>query len=129
MRDGAPNPTFPQSPLPPPPIAHLSYTQFSFPQTAPDMSQSSSPSTFRYLFNAALQDYKDKPGKSLVDHPFAKQLQECDSVQSVSTILEEQALVFREFRDHGKAHQLAQEFRLASCARLLSAPFLARVST
>jgi hypothetical protein len=66
------------------------------------MSQSSSPSTFQALFNAALQDYKDKTGNSLVDHPFAKQLQECDSVESVSTILEEQARVFRGFRDHGK---------------------------
>ena len=66
------------------------------------MSQSSSPSTFQALFNTALQNYKDKTGNSLVDHPFAKQLQECNSVESVSTILEEQARVFREFRDHGK---------------------------
>ncbi len=66
------------------------------------MSQSSSPSAFQALFNAALQDYKDKTGNSLVDHPFAKQLQECDSAESVSTILEEQARVFREFREHGK---------------------------
>jgi hypothetical protein len=65
------------------------------------MSQSS-PSTFQALFNAALQDYKDKTGNSLVGHPFAKQLQECDSVESISTILEEQARVFREFRDHGE---------------------------
>jgi hypothetical protein len=65
------------------------------------MSQSSSPSTFQDLFNAALQDYKDKTGKSLVDHPFAQRLQECDSVESVSAILEEQARVFCEFRDHG----------------------------
>ena len=66
------------------------------------MSQSSSPSTFQGLFNAALQDYKDKTGSSLVDHPFATQLQECDSVESISTALEDQARVFREFRDHGK---------------------------
>ena len=61
------------------------------------MSRSSSPSTFQVLFNTALQDYEDKMGNSLVDHPFAKQLQECDSVESVSTILEEQARVFRDF--------------------------------
>ena len=67
-----------------------------------DMSRSSSPSTFQNLFNVALQDYKDKTGNSLVHHPFAKQLQECDSVESISTILEDQARVFREFRDHGK---------------------------
>jgi hypothetical protein len=67
-----------------------------------DMSQPSSSSTFQAIFNTALQDYKDKTGSSLVDHPFAKQFQECDSVESITTILEEQARIFREFRDHGK---------------------------
>jgi hypothetical protein len=68
----------------------------------PDMSQPSSSSTFQALFNTALQDYKDKTGSSLVDHPFAMQFQECDSVESITTILEEQARIFHEFRDHGK---------------------------
>jgi hypothetical protein len=66
------------------------------------MSQPSSSSTFQALFNTALQDYKDQTGSSLVDHPFAKQFQECDSVESITTTLEEQAQIFREFRDHGK---------------------------
>ena len=66
------------------------------------MSQPSSSSTFQTLFNTALQDYKDKTGSSLIDHPFAMQFQECDSVESITTILEEQARIFREFRDHGK---------------------------
>jgi hypothetical protein len=64
-----------------------------------DMSELS---TLQALFNAALQDYKDRTGNSLVDHPFARQLQECNSVESISTILKEQARGFREFRDHGK---------------------------
>ena len=66
------------------------------------MSQPSSPSNFQALFNAALLDYEDKTGNSLVDHPFARQLQESDSVESISAILEEQAQVFREFRNHGR---------------------------
>ncbi|KAN0107420.1 hypothetical protein V8E52_010168 [Russula decolorans] len=66
------------------------------------MNQLSSYSTFRTLFNTALQDYKNKMGSSLVDHPFAKQFQECNPVESIITILEEQAWIFREFRDHGK---------------------------
>ena len=66
------------------------------------MSQLSSSSTLQVLFNTALQEYKDKTGCSLVDHPFAKQFQECDSVDSIISILEEQARIFREFRDHGK---------------------------
>jgi hypothetical protein len=63
------------------------------------MSQSSSP-TFQALFNAALQDYKDKAGTSLVDHPFAKQLESCESVNSITAILREQAQSFREFREN-----------------------------
>ncbi len=68
------------------------------------MSQSSSSSsTFQALFDAALQDYELQTGITLVDHPFAKQLQECDSVNSINSILQEQAKGFREFRrDDGK---------------------------
>ena len=58
------------------------------------MNQSSS--TFQALFNTALQDYKDKTGNSLIDHPFAKQLETCNSVNSITTILHEQAQSFRE---------------------------------
>jgi hypothetical protein len=65
------------------------------------MSQLSSSSTFQALLNTALQDYKGKTGSSRVDHPFAKQFQ-YDSVESITTILKEQARIFHEFRDHGK---------------------------
>ena len=64
------------------------------------MSQSSSSSTFQALFNTALQDYKDKTGTSLIDHPFAKQLETCDSVSSITSILQDQAQSFREFREN-----------------------------
>ena len=63
------------------------------------MSQSSESSTFQALFNTALQDYKDKTGTSVIDHPIAKQLETCQSVSSITTILQEQAQSFREFRD------------------------------
>jgi hypothetical protein len=67
------------------------------------MSQSSSSSTFQVLFNVALQDYKDKTGTSLIDNPFAKQLETCTSISSITSILQEQAESFREFReDDGK---------------------------
>lgn len=62
------------------------------------MSQPSSISSFQVLFNTALQGYENETGTSLVDHPFAKQLEECDSVDSVVTILREQSQGFREFR-------------------------------
>ena len=66
------------------------------------MSQTSSSTTLRVLFDTALRDYKDKTGSSLVDHPLAMQFQECDLVESTTTILGEQARIFRGSRDHGK---------------------------
>jgi hypothetical protein len=62
------------------------------------MSQSSL-STFQTLFNAALQGYKDKTGDALIDHPIARQLEACEYVNSITTVLQEQARRFREFRE------------------------------
>ena len=60
-------------------------------------------SSFQDLFNAALQDYENQTETKLVEHPFAKQLEECDSVDSIVAILQEQAQTFRKFRgDDGK---------------------------
>ena len=65
-----------------------------------DMEQTSS---FHHLFNAALQDYQIQTGASLADHPFAKQLESCNSVDSLTAALQEQAKIFRKFRgDDGK---------------------------
>ncbi len=61
-----------------------------------NMSKTSS--TFQALFNAAFQDYEDKTGISLIDHPLARQLETCNSVHSVMAILQDQAQSFREFR-------------------------------
>jgi hypothetical protein len=67
------------------------------------MSQPSS-SSFQDLFNAALQDYETQTGTRLDNHPFAKQLETCDSVDSITAVLQEQAQIFREFRgDNGNA--------------------------
>ena len=60
-------------------------------------------SFFQGLFDAALQDYQIQTGSSLVDHPLAKELDSCNSVDSVTAVLQEQAKIFREFRgDDGK---------------------------
>ena len=64
-----------------------------------DMSQPSSSSNIQILFDAALRDYKDKTGNSLIDHPIAKQLETCESVDSITAVLQEQARRFREFRE------------------------------
>src|SRR6267154_237567 len=115
------------NPLPPlPSIDRLLLVDYPFPRHIPsnsDMSQPSSSSTFQALFNTALQNYKDKTGSSLVDHPFAHQFQECDSVESITTILEEQArMIFRESRDHG---QLVNS--LKRLVKVLCSPFFTTV--
>ena len=68
------------------------------------MSQpsSSSSSSFQGLFNAALQDYENQTKTKLVQHPLAKKLETCNSVDSITTILQEQAQIFGGFRDDGK---------------------------
>src|SRR5579863_9786494 len=50
------------------------------------------------LFESALQDYQRQTGTILPDHPLAHQLQNCDSVDSVTAVLQEQARAFSEFR-------------------------------
>jgi hypothetical protein len=94
--------------LSPPFTIHLSSSHrgppfFRHISSISDMSQPSSSSSFQELFNAALQDYENQTGYKLLDHPFAKQLEACDSVDSITAILQEQAQIFREFRgDNGK---------------------------
>ena len=59
--------------------------------------------SFQGLFNAALQDYEIQTGTVLFDHPFAKQLEACNSIDAITAILQEQAQIFRKFRgDDGK---------------------------
>jgi len=67
------------------------------------MSNPSSSESFRFLFETALQRYEEKTGTKLVEHPLAKQLEKCDSVDSITTFLQEQARVFGKFKgDDGK---------------------------
>jgi len=54
--------------------------------------------SFLLLYNSALQDYTTQTGINLVDHPFAKQLEKCDSVDSISSLLHENLRKFLEFR-------------------------------
>jgi len=58
------------------------------------MSDQSQSSRVRVLFESALLDYQNQTGTILV----AGQLQNCDSVESVTAVLQEQARAFTEFR-------------------------------
>jgi hypothetical protein len=53
---------------------------------------------FQLLFNAALQDYANQTGIKLDEHPLAQQLDDCDSVDSITSVLQEHARKFHEFR-------------------------------
>ena len=62
------------------------------------MSHPSQSSAFQPLFDVALQDYEKQTGTKLADHPLARQLEACDSVDSVTSFLQERARAFHEFR-------------------------------
>jgi hypothetical protein len=50
------------------------------------------------LFDAALRDYEKQTGMKLIEHPLARRLENCNSVESITAILQEQARAFTEFR-------------------------------
>jgi hypothetical protein len=61
--------------------------------TAPLMSHNHSSSTlsnFQLIFDNALEAYKKRTGKDLLEHPLADRLQACDSPNSILTVLQEQ---------------------------------------
>jgi len=62
----------------------------------------SSRSRVTVLFEAALEDYKQQTGIQLAEHPLAERLQYCNSVESVTATLREQAQDFKEFREKDK---------------------------
>ena len=62
------------------------------------MSHASSSLSFQLLFNAALQDYENQTGTKLDEHPLAEQLKSCDSIDSITSVLQEHARKFHEFR-------------------------------
>jgi len=55
-------------------------------------------SHFRGQFESALQDYEKQTGTNLVDHPLAKRLQGCHTVEDVVDVLREQAQGIDYFR-------------------------------
>ena len=66
------------------------------------MTDQSGSSRLGVLFEAALEDYKQQTGIELEKHPLAERLQHGNNVESVITILHEQAQDFKEFRERDK---------------------------
>ena len=62
------------------------------------MTDQSVSSHFRTLFELALGDYEIKTKISLAKHPLAQKLENCHSVESITTLLQDQTRAFGEFR-------------------------------
>jgi len=62
------------------------------------MTDQSVSSRLRTLFELALEDYEIKTKISLAKHPLAQKLENCHSVESIATLLQDQAGTFGEFR-------------------------------
>ena len=63
-----------------------------------DTSSSSPSLQLPLLFDAALQSYERQTGMKLIDHPLARQLENCNSVDSIMDILQHQIHTLTEFR-------------------------------
>jgi hypothetical protein len=61
------------------------------------MADQSGPSLFQTRFELALEYYEIKTRTSLVDHPLAQTLENCHSVESITTLLQDQARKLGEF--------------------------------
>jgi len=62
------------------------------------MDVRSQSSRSRILFESALHDYQTQTGTTLASHPLAEKLKNCDSVETVTAMLQEQAQAFCNIR-------------------------------
>lgn len=62
------------------------------------MDDQSRPIRSHKFFESALQAYEKKAGVALAEHPLAVKLQSCDSVESITALLQGQAQAFSESR-------------------------------
>lgn len=75
------------------------------------------------LFESALQAYEEKTGVALAEHPLAVQLQSCDSVESITTLLQGQAQAFSESRGSDRVMKLIKN-TVSSLTKLSATTFL-----
>ena len=62
------------------------------------MTDQSVSSRLRTLFELALEDYEINTKISLAKHPLAQKLENCHSIESITTLLQDQAGTFGEFQ-------------------------------
>ena len=66
------------------------------------MAHQSESTYLQTLFEPALRSYEKKAGVSLTQHPLAIKLQTCQSVETITAILQDQAQVFRHLQGSDK---------------------------
>jgi hypothetical protein len=57
---------------------------------------------FQALFESALQAYRTKTGITLAEHALAVQLQNCNTVESITSLMQGQAQAFSNYRESDK---------------------------
>jgi hypothetical protein len=62
------------------------------------MNDQSGSARFQVLFDASLKEYEKQTNIALAKHPLTEQFQNCDSVESVAAIFQEQVPTWSEFR-------------------------------
>ena len=66
------------------------------------MAHQSQSADFQALFESTLQAYEKRTGVSLAQHPLAIKLQNCDSVESITDLLQDQARAFGDLQGSDK---------------------------
>ena len=66
------------------------------------MADQSGPARFQALFESALQDYERKTGITLAQHPLAVDLQDCHSIDDITTLLQGRTQAFSDFRERDR---------------------------
>jgi hypothetical protein len=66
------------------------------------MAPISEPSMFQSLFQSALEEYEKQTETHLLGHPLAVQLDDCNTVESITELLHGQARTFLQFRNDNK---------------------------
>ena len=98
------------------------------------MTDQSVSSRFRAIFELALEDYEIKTKISLVEHPLSQKLETCQSIESTTSLLQDQARTLGQFRGRDrimKSIRIAASFlyKLSTTAVLVDGIGLVRQKT
>jgi hypothetical protein len=66
------------------------------------MSHQLESARFQAIFESAIQAYEKGVGITLAQHHLSVQLRSCDTVQSISSVLQGQVQAFSDFRENDK---------------------------